>query len=446
MLTRVARGADHRPDTFNMTQRLFHPTRINHRHRRGLALFWLIVFFLLLLIFAAFGIEMAWLRVQHTRAHVAAEASALAAANTLAIGRPGAAESAIDIAAANVGVNDSVILLADPHNDGGDLRFGRWNIETGSFKSALLAPDAVEVTVRFRKDHPNGPVPLMFGSFIGADATNVSARAVAQARPRDPVPAALIVLGALAPRTLSLNGAVSLDANGRVGVQSDSNEAIDLRNQSTMTAALVTVEGGVSTDSDDSIMGMLRTNTPIGAIPTYLPLPLDGLSTRPDIQVFSGEVLLEPGHYPNGLVASEGAYRLRGGIYLFGGAGIVLNRNAGLMSENAIIVLDDGANISLDGSHIQLAAPDFSEDGNPLSAWAGLALSSAPDAEPLIFLEGDAHLEISGGIHAPNGRIELNNAHLTATHVVIDSIEATNHAHIELGEAQRHPIDVFIVH
>ena len=409
------------------------------RHR-GYALLWCLFSLLLLLSFGVIAIEITMLRVAQSRAQIAAEAAALAAAGSLRNGRETAAEDAAGIAAMNRGNGGPVVLLSSSDNSTGDLRFGHWNPETKELEEDLLAPDAVSVTVSFSDQHPNGSVGLLFGGLLGLEQVDVGARATVSRRPRLPVPISTWILDPIKPHVIELRES-TLEVNGGLVVSSTSIDAVTVVSNSLLDATLLDLDGGVNIDSDDSIRGLIRQFDGPTDPPSVPQLNLAALPNRLGLIDVSGTLILEPGNYTNGLIGTEGQYVLQEGVYIFGEPGINLSRNATIQSENSIIVLGEGASLRISGTTCTIAAQtEVGDVDNP----DRIAIISTNERSELLIQNGGL-LSVNGMVNCPSAVLDCSSGTVEATRIVVKELEADRTSLIRIGEETPHPIDLLMV-
>ena len=416
---------------------------------RGLVVIWAVVFLILSLIFVSIGIEYAWLVDHQTRAQTAAEAASLAGVQKLGIGKSEALTDATSTALLNPGTQESVILLSTENNSGGDIRFGRWAEETQSFVPDLLASNALQITVKFRDGHPNGSVRLIYGDLLGG-YSNVSASAVAHRRPVMPVPDRMWVLDNASNAVVIQNGGL-VETTGACTIESDQSGAILIDSRGTLKGTLIDVAGTVEFDSYKAVLGFLRQQAPIGPnsgiepAPIYPDPPVDSLSEQTYAEWSS--VKLKPGHYPNGLIANSGNFRLRNGLYRFGGPGIVLRGTANLNSSNALIYLDEGSELVLDGATMNLSGPE--SDGSntsDLSDWIGIALIGAPSGGgPYVSVKTNSSLITSDTVYLPSGIIEVPGGTAQIGTLVCKSLLVEDDGVLTIGDQAPHPHEHILV-
>ena len=417
--------------------------------RRGLAVIWTIVVFVLTLSFIAIGVEYAWLVEHQTRAQNAAEAASLAGAQSLGAGRTQAAESAINTSLLNPGSNQGTIISGSEDNLPGDIRFGHWNIQDGTFSPNLLASNAIEITVKFREGHPNGPVPLIFGDLLGGSA-GVSARAVAHRRPVMPVPDTLWVTGP-APASLDVQQGGTLATQGACTVYSEESGAVLITSGGLVDATLIDVAGTISVDSLKAVIGFLRESIDASDQNAFSPPPdyaQPDLDSLPERQVYYFEnVRLKPGHYPEGIVIDSGEYSMQNGLYRIGPPGIQLTGSASLTTTNTLIYLDSDSDFILDGCIAELRGPVLNQPGSgALDDWAGVALMSADDdLGPVIVLENNARLEMADTVHAPARTMRLEDSTANIGKLVIRELVIEDNATLTLGKPAEHPHEHVLV-
>lgn len=409
--------------------------------RRGFSVIWLLILFMALLTMGVLGIEIGWLRINQTKAQTAAEAASLAAAGALSDGRVQALQEARAFSQEQQGPRGPIELIGTSDNAGGDLTFGQWNPETREFQPALLAPNAVQASIRLKRDHPNGPVPWLIASFLGLPDVNIETRVIAHRTPRFPVPTSAWILDPLGPDAISLKQQSKLLINGTIDIQSESSRAVVVQGGSLVRATKINVQGDYEVDSDETIRGLLDTESLPQAIPPRPPLNLTNLQERETPEDGLGTILLEPGRYPDGLVASQGSYQLARGLYLFEGPGIRLSEAASLEGEDVFIVLGEGATLFIDQANVQLATtPNVSGIENTAMIVV-LAEGNSPNAIEL----NDTSCMLNGMLYAPGKMMRVENTQLMCKRLAIQSLSIDRDTLMTVGPAEPHPIDLLLV-
>lgn len=151
-------------------------TSLNTRSaRRGFAILWYSVVFLVLLGFVALAIDIGRVRLAKTELQTAADAAARAAAWHVRSDRDQARQVALNIAARNLCRGLAVAL--DPAQD---IEFGQWDRATRTFillqGGALAKADSVRIHTRRLAVRAN-PIPLIFARVVGLDSVDVQATA-----------------------------------------------------------------------------------------------------------------------------------------------------------------------------------------------------------------------------------------------------------------------------
>ena len=139
------------------------------QRRSGAMLILVAIMLTLLLAFAAFAVDVAYMQLVRTQLRTATDAAAKAAAGTLArtqsIGD--AEQAAINVAAQNSVAGSPLVLTA------ADIEFGRAEPnQHGSFTfiSGSQGRNAARVTGRRTAGSPGGSVPLFLGGLLGKDS------------------------------------------------------------------------------------------------------------------------------------------------------------------------------------------------------------------------------------------------------------------------------------
>jgi len=410
------------------------------RSRRGYAILWCLVTLILILTFGALAMELAWIRSAQTQARTAAEAAALAAAGALDLGREEAAFSASEIAARNPGPSRMIELIATADNASEDLVFGRWDGETRVFEETLLMPDSVRARVVYADSHPNGSVEMLLAGVLSRDEVEFSTDALAQRRPDPDVPVSLIVTNPIRSRRIDLRGA-DLNVNGEIEVRSTSEIAVRCLQNAGIVATTIDNRGGYSLDSDDVVRAFVVDAT--DAIPPNdVVIDPSTLEIREEVVDGPATFVLSPGHYPDGLSASQGQYVLEAGIYHFGGPGLILTGGATLTGNEVLIrITGDGA-LRLEGATMNVTTAEVVGGiANPERIAVSLDTTLAVGIE----LFSSASLSVDGTIHAAQTSTLCRESNLAATRLVTEGLRGRQGASIEIGPDDPHPVRVRIV-
>ena len=139
------------------------------RHRRGAMLILVAIMLTILLVFAAFAVDVAYMQLVRTQLRSGTDAAAKAAAESLSRTQSVslARQAAINVAARNRVAGDPLVL------ESADIEFGRAiPNNNGSFTFVLSGSsrNAARVTGRRTGASPGGAVPLFLGGLLGKDA------------------------------------------------------------------------------------------------------------------------------------------------------------------------------------------------------------------------------------------------------------------------------------
>lgn len=413
------------------------------QRRNGLAIILtVVVVFLIVIVFLAMAIEYSRLLEMKERAQTASEASSLAAVQGLARSIQDAQTDGLETAALNPGNDKAVSVLATPDNQG-DLVLGRWNSDTREFQATLLAPSAAKTIVKFHENHPNGSVELFFAGFLG-QAVELSALATAERRPDQPVPEQLRIYKPNGSAVLDVNNG-TLTMNGNCVIESEHPSSLSVTNNGMLQATQIQLAGDLAVDQDDVIQGYLMNMDVVPPAPEFIAPDLTGLIERSAQVALGDEIIrLDPGHYPDGLIVDQGDYRLKGGVFLFGGNGLVLSGSAKLTTRDSIIVLPKNASFTLDGTEANLNTP-FSSNAT-LETWQDYSLiSSQSTTNCTIVLINGASMSCTGIVCCPTADAVVDDSAAVVPAMHVGSLMIKSSATLTLGDGTPHPHTIRLV-
>ncbi len=154
------------------------------RHRRGAMLVFIAVCLPLLIVMAAFAIEVAWMQLARSELRTATDAAARAGAKELSLkqNKRDARDKAKEAAARNIVAGEPLLLKNK------DIEFGK-SVQVGTgrfdFKPGGPQPNAVRVVGKRTADSKNGPVDLLFTSVLGLDHFEPTKTAISTQLDRD---------------------------------------------------------------------------------------------------------------------------------------------------------------------------------------------------------------------------------------------------------------------
>ena len=151
--------------------------RARRPRRRGIAVIYVIVSFAVMVGFCSLAVDLGRVQTAKTELRRAVDAAARAGAAYLPQGTAAVQNAALSIASKNKVDNQFLTLNA------ADVQIGVWNKSTLAFSAGGTADNvttfnAVQVTGRRTQANGN-PIPLIFGSILGASTCDVKATAVA---------------------------------------------------------------------------------------------------------------------------------------------------------------------------------------------------------------------------------------------------------------------------
>ena len=375
-------------------------TRTPHlrRSRRGFSSANTVVWLPVIIMMSWWGLENALLYRWAYRAQAAADAAALAAAARYRDGREVASEDALTAAGATDGPAGAVTIdVGDGDAGGEDLEFGLWDEDTRTFTpDPEDGGEAVRVTVRFARGHPNGAPTMILGGLFTPGGISITRRSTAVYVP--PRHETSMLATAAAGTGLSLRGTSSVSTRGGISLATTSSDAAELTSGARVSVAVLRTAGAIDDDSELRLDGALEEGADIPQDPfASLPLPALDPSAAQQIQLNGSAATLVPPGVHSGLAASAGTIVLQPGLHQFVGA-IVLDGSAALQLSSATIQLDPGAGLLMSGSASLTGAPSASVPG-----WAGAAVIGR-GAMPWA-IEAGALLDVDGLLYAPESDV-----------------------------------------
>jgi hypothetical protein len=287
----------------------------------------MIVSIVAVLALVGLAIDSGHLQLVKVRMQTAADAAALGAVNELkASGPAGMSAAAVRDAAANGfqhGSNAVAVTVESPPSSG----------------YYTIDPTAVQVTV-------SQSVDALFMGVLGFHRMNVKARSVAR---RGSSPNCVYVLDPAVSGAFSASGGASARMSCGVMVDSTNATAMTLSGGASLTAASVTVGGGVSRSGGATISPAPSTYAAVETDPlAYIAAPAVGACTQTGYSVSNGVVAtISEGVYCNGISVSGGAtLKLNPGTYILKGGGLTLSGNSTLKGSGVTFYVTAGGGYS----------------------------------------------------------------------------------------------------
>ncbi len=187
------------------------PSSSTGHRRRGVALIWVGISFLVLVGFVGLALDTGFVLFTSHQLQNAADASSLAAVALVQANVPEARNAAIATALANFAAKSEVIVDPNEGNDpNGEIVVGRFDRSMQTFTPWTPqepTPNAVKVVAR-RTTAAHGPQPIFFGPIFGVDDANIATDAIAMTQGGQG--AAIITLCPDCDCSLQMNGNMEL--------------------------------------------------------------------------------------------------------------------------------------------------------------------------------------------------------------------------------------------
>lgn len=386
------------------------PSRTDKRFlhdERGVMLMIVALAFPIIFGISAVAVDLGHLLAVRMEMHSAADASALAAAQSLD-DEDQAQTIAVQYAELNMPTaNNGVVLSAV------DVVLGKWDTTSDSFTAAATPVNAVEVTLR-RTSANGNPVGLYFAKMIGINTRDLTVKAVASVSVGESKYCILALnetdFGALTTSTVTM-------PNCGLAVASTDDSALKVTGTGTLTADNLCVAGG-SAISGSVVLDPAPTED-CDDIPTD---PLSGLEapafsgcdfTNFSVSSNNNDIVLSPGVYCGGISVSgsNNTLTLNAGEYIIDGGGISMNGGVfqddgtdGVYIYNTSSSGTDFGDISFSGtSTVNLTMPTT---GTYAGVLFHLDENSTDGAD--FTVAGGAQTAMEGAIYAPSNAVEYS--------------------------------------
>jgi hypothetical protein len=428
----------------------FSTQRLSNRKRRGIALIWVALTFLI--IFAILGLMLDWARVYITGHQLqnAADSAALAGARYVSVlndptveGYRNARTVAQEYATANLAAKVTVnVLRNDDNSDGGigdDIVIGRYVNPNETYPDGLFIPndpfpDAMKVVAR-KDGNSNERLALLFGPLFGVtERDNIQKYAIAKIY--DPYGAGLIALGEYtdvpgvtftgvgSEIPLSVLNGGSVQVNSHYVGDNDAALSVNSKNIE-IGADRILIAGGYNdkfepseaTDIYDNLGADGVVPDPYGAVDEpalYSPISPTAPADGSPLTITQGIHTLQPGYYPGGFDFSGGNVTLQPGVYQLGGEGLDVTGNTSMTATETMFHVVDTGNVDLGGGGgpqpaISITAPTS-------GPYEGIAIfqSRDPDGDgdalnnPESEINGNNNLNIDGVVYMPKNLLSLS--------------------------------------
>ncbi len=327
--------------------------------RRGTALVW--VALLSFILIGLMGLSLDWGKVVFNAGQLqnAADAAALAGAQSVKYSRIKARADANAIASMNTADGTPVTLDENSTNDpNGEIVLGRW--VNGQFHATPYAPNAVKVVARRHGQRDDAKAfRLIFGPAFGMSSAKADANAIALSQ--GSTGGGLLLLGDTSTDLrmdgtagrIDLSGVDAVTGEpiiGDIQVNSGAANAVRVDGHPTIIAGEINVHGSTIPGPTSSVWQNQSIPISVNIGADVAPDPLAGLdppniATMPRGTDSTGKiygvndtitrtVTLNPGYFAGGIDVKNGTVTLRPGVYAFGGG---KNGGSGLVVKNATV-------------------------------------------------------------------------------------------------------------
>ncbi len=379
-----------------MTGQRRHPMR-NRRRSRGIALVWTALLLAILLAVVGLSCDTAYVVFCEQQLQTTADASALAAAETLRTNPAGAVSEAQDVAAANY-VGGQTMSLQN-----GDVVLGHYGLPTDPVPGFV---PGIRLSTPSKSPHAAPPAPTADRCLSSSDPPSASAacRSHVKPLPSSASPPRAIMLDPTDEDVLSLTltAGGSLNVGGTIAVNSTSPLAAVLSGNGSVNATSFQVAGGYQVTGNVSLPSNIQTGASAVADP-LASLPEPGTGGVPTQTVQPGQTVLYPGYYQQGItLAGSKNYVLQPGLYIVGGSGFAFIGSGSVQGYNVTLFLTDSAGpLMLTGS----GAVDFTPPTS--GTYAGITVFQGRGNSNASQITGTAGLDLQGTIYMPTGQITM---------------------------------------
>jgi Flp pilus assembly protein TadG len=374
--------------------------RGNARHRRGVAIVYMVIMFFVLMLFLAFGLDYGRVVLVSQELQNASDASALAGALYVQTSQSTALSQAQLTAQKNTAEGVAISVPA------GDVFFGYWNRTAKTFDSSgTYSPNAVKVYAS-RMSGKNGSLPFLFPNLVpGVSGSEVQRSAIAMLGDKN---IGVLVMNKKNPSSLNFTGSGSrpkievqiMDSNGKITgeygsvvVNSNSPNGFSWSGNPTMEVRdlyLGSDQGNAqNTLPTDGNLHLNQSPTPDPLAPYY-----SGIPAKPAKTVTKADAsgTWPAGYHPSGL--PDGA-KLASGIHWVDGS------VGGVDGTSGVLLFVNTGDVSLGGNSVlkinKMSGNQWSDLGISLWIYTGnLTMGGTSDIvnNGILYLTGQA---VDGG-------------------------------------------------
>ena len=341
--------------------------------------------------FGVLAIDTAHVQMNQKQLQTAADAAALAAAQSLG-NAANARVAARQIAAGNMEAGLSPVVTD------GDIQFGKWDSATRQFTEVATGINAVRVTAVRSRVRAN-PVTTALASFIGIKFVDISASAIASG---GAVPACVYALDPVTRETFLVSGAGRVSVpNCGIQVNSSSGTAVKQSGSGSINSKSISVVGGVAGSSN--LSPAARTGAPALPDPlSSLPEPLIPSTCTFNNLAFNAARSFAGGTVFCGTIGFNADITFGPGIYYFKGAPVTAGSSAAITGDRIMLFFDDASTWDSTGSGVvTITAPDS-------GVYQGVAFFGTRQGAMSTFkLRGSKDYNVFGTMYLPTQRLEF---------------------------------------
>lgn len=375
----------------------------------------------------ALTLDGGFLLARHRRAQAVADATAHAAAVSLAANYskdngldPGKTAKAAALAIAsgngctNDGVNSTVTVTVPP-----------------STSSALFSGKAghAEVVVTLT-------TPRCFSAIWGAGNMSVSARAVARAATTTTAAPSVLLLDPSASGSLSAAGSARIVTSGTIQVNSSSSTAVIATNTGYAKGDKIQITGNYTTSSSGYLSGSVSTGAATVADPlSSLAAPDPStLATRGAIPTY-GSYTMNPGVYTGGVTIGGGMnVTMNPGTYYMKGGGFTVANGATLSGSGVFLYIDHSeSNPSSDGALSFQGGGVISLTPPTTGTYAGISFYQDRGNSKAISIANGTTNTLTGVFYAPASRVSFAGGSQNSKYgsqFIVKSLDLSNNAYV----------------
>jgi hypothetical protein len=368
-----------------------------------MALVWISISMILLIAVVGLALDTGYVVAVGGQMQHAADAAALAGAQTVYQEPLTVKNTAVTIGSSNLVANQPLVI--DPTND---VTVGTYNTSTKTFTAGGLAPNAVQVVAK-RTGATSGAIPLFFGAVFGT--SNVDMTRTATAMIAGSGNGTMVVLDPNATCALTVSGGTNLTViGGPIQVNSRQNRAACFGGNSQSFADAINTVGGSSLNTNAVVDAILNQNQPAVPDPlASLPAPTFPAG-QAGVDVGPGTTqTLSAGYYTTG-ISVRGTAILNPGIYIVGKPGLKVNSGANLTGDGVMIYVADGSfDSSSTGANTHLTPPDPAVQSFPgVTTYAGIVVFQARSDSNTSSISLNGSLTIHGTMYFPAAEFDVS--------------------------------------